>query len=241
MASFIIQPSRLQLFVAERVAEVETAEQIQCRWCSQERQSRALCPARWEVCKNGRKKGHYAFVCMSRCLDCVKTEHGTIEAGFIEAVKMTDTGKWEPTVLVQGQPVDFKTDTGANETVLPTHVFQTLKDRPLLSAPTRQLYGPGGKLLPAARVAHLQLIYGNHATIQEIYVLDQICTPLLGKPAIKELQKLFFVNAVTDKVNPKEEFPAMFQGLGKLLKEHRIHLQPGAKPFELSSTRRIPI
>ncbi|KAL1487100.1 hypothetical protein MTO96_031116, partial [Rhipicephalus appendiculatus] len=120
-------------------------------------------------------------------------------------------------------------------------VFKTLKDRPLLSAPPRQLYGPDGKLRPAAGVAQLDLIYCNRVTTQDIYVLDQICTPLLGKPAIKKLQMLTFVNAVADKVNPKEEFPAVFQGLGKLLKEHKIQLQPGAKPFALSSPRRIPI
>ncbi|XP_037505854.1 uncharacterized protein K02A2.6-like [Rhipicephalus sanguineus] len=118
---------------------------------------------------------------------------------------------------------------------------ETLKDRPLLSAPPRQMHGPDGKLLTAAGVAQLQLIYRNHATTQDIYVLDQICTQLLGKPAIKKLQMLTFVNAVADKVNPKEEFRAVFQGLGKLLKEHRIQLQPGAKAFALSSPRRIPI
>ncbi|KAL3245708.1 hypothetical protein MRX96_058236 [Rhipicephalus microplus] len=86
----------------------------------------------------------------------------------------------------------------------------------------------------------LQLIYQNHVTTQDIYVLDQICTPLLGKPAIKKLQILTFVNAIAGKGNRKEEFPAVFQGLGKLLKEHRIQLQPGAKPFAFSSPRHMP-
>ncbi|KAL3197419.1 hypothetical protein MRX96_044910 [Rhipicephalus microplus] len=76
---------------------------------------------------------------------------------------------------------------------------------------------PDGKLLPAAEVAQFQLIYRNHTTTQDMYVLDQICTPLPGKPSIKKLQMLTFVNTITDKVKPKEEFPAVFQGLGKLL------------------------
>lgn len=102
--------------------------------------------------------------------------------------------------MVQGQPVDFKIDTGADEIVLPTHVFQTLKDRLLLSAPPRQLHGPDGKLLPAAGVAQLQLIYCNHATNRDRSGLH--CAAI-GKPAIKKLQMLTFVNAVADKVNPK--------------------------------------
>ncbi|KAL3205062.1 hypothetical protein MRX96_011377 [Rhipicephalus microplus] len=120
-------------------------------------------------------------------------------------------------------------------------VFQTLKDGSIVSAPPRQLHGPDEKLLSAAVVAQLQLIYRNHATTQDIYVLDQICTELLGKPAIKKLQMLTFINAVADKVNPKEEFAPVFQGLGKLLKEHRIQLQPGAKAFAIRSPRRVPI
>ncbi|KAL1484672.1 hypothetical protein MTO96_032452 [Rhipicephalus appendiculatus] len=98
-----------------------------------------------------------------------------------------------------------------------SHRYSTLKDRPLLSAPARQLYGPDGKLLPSAGVAQLELIYRNRATNQDIYVLDQICTLLQGKPAIKKLQMLTFVSAVADKVNLKEEFRVVFQGLGKLL------------------------
>ncbi|KAL1477271.1 hypothetical protein MTO96_035868 [Rhipicephalus appendiculatus] len=47
--------------------------------------------------------------------------------------------------------------------------------------------------------------------------------------------------AVADKVNPKEELPAVFQGLSKVLKEHRIQLQLGVHSFALSSPRRIRI
>ncbi|KAL3219389.1 hypothetical protein MRX96_030408 [Rhipicephalus microplus] len=124
----------------------KNTEQNPCHWCGQERHSRTLCPACSEVCGNCWKKGHYASVCRSRRQDCVETEHGTLEAGFFKAVMTTDTPNYEAAVLVEGQPVDFKIDTGADETVLPIHVFQTLKDRSLLSAPPRQLRGPDGKL-----------------------------------------------------------------------------------------------
>ncbi|KAL1418515.1 hypothetical protein MTO96_025899 [Rhipicephalus appendiculatus] len=178
---------------------------------------------------------------MSRRLDCAETEHATLEKGFLGTIKTTDAGNWEATVLVQGQPVDLKIDTAADETVHRTQVLETLRDRPLISALPSQLHGPDGKPLPAAEVARLELIYRNHAATQYIYVLNPICTPLLGKRAIKKLQVLPFVNAIVDKVNPKEEFAVVFQGLGKLLKEHRIQIQPGAKHFALRSPRRILI
>ncbi|KAL3235904.1 hypothetical protein MRX96_022333 [Rhipicephalus microplus] len=106
------------------------------------------------------------------------------------------------------EPADFKIDTGADETVLPTHVFQTLKDRLLLSAPPCQLRGRDVKLVPVAGVAQLQLICRNHATTQ-----DMICTLLLDKPVFKILQMLIFVNAVADKVNQEEEFLVVFRGI----------------------------
>lgn len=39
----------------------------------------------------------------------------------------------------------------------------------------------------------------------------------------------------------KKQFPELFQGLGKLQGEYEISLKPDAKPFSLSTPRRISI
>lgn len=212
-----------------------------CRWCGKEQHGRAQCPARSEVCRNCHKKGHYSSVCRSRRVDFVEAPETNSEQGFLGAVKSSETSEWETTILVQGQPVKFKIDTGADETVLSQATFDMLKRQPLLSEAPRQLYGPDAKLLATKGVARLELAYRDRTTIQDVYVLHDVHTSLLGKPAINDLHILTFVNAVTQKVIPKVEFPSLFQGLGKLQKEHRIRLRDGAEPFCINSPRRIPI
>ncbi|KAH6946074.1 hypothetical protein HPB50_011473 [Hyalomma asiaticum] len=156
---------------------------------------------------------------------------------YLGAIKTSDAGARDPTVLVEGQPIYLAIDIGAEETIHPTQVFETLKNRPVLSAPLRQLPpGPDGNLLTAAGMAKIKLICRNPVSIQNVYVLDGICTPVLGKRTIEELWILMFVNAASDEVNPKEEFPAALQGNGKLHREHEIQLQTGAKELLAADT-----
>ena len=42
-------------------------------------------------------------------------------------------------------------------------------------------------------------------------------------------------------LSPKEEFPSLFQGLGKLEREYKIELRDDAQPFSLSTPRRVAI
>lgn len=110
----------------------------------------------------------------------------------------------------------FKIDTGADGTVLSKTDFEMLKHQPSLSEAPRQLYGADSKLLATRGVAKLELVYRDRETIQNVYVLDDVHTSLLGKPAIKDLLIVTFINVVARKVIPKDEFLSMFQGLDQL-------------------------
>ena len=46
---------------------------------------------------------------------------------------------------------------------------------------------------------------------------------------------------VTERKTPKEQFPSLFQGLGKLEQPYKIELQDDAKPYALSTPRRVAI
>ena len=64
---------------------------------------------------------------------------------------------------------------------------------------------------------------------------------LLGRPAIESLE----IVKKIDEVEAKDyvaEYPKLFTGLGKLEgPEYTIKLKPDAKPFALSSPRRVPV
>ena len=42
-------------------------------------------------------------------------------------------------------------------------------------------------------------------------------------------------------IDPVQQFPNLFRGLGKLPGEYTIKLQDGAKPYALATPRRVPI
>ena len=75
-----------------------------------------------------------------------------------------------------------------------------------------------------------------------MYVDQNLQTPLLGKPAITALGLAVRVDSVArEDVEPKKTFPNIFRGLGKLKTAYHIHLNEGAKPFALTTPRRVAI
>lgn len=77
---------------------------------------------------------------------------------------------------------------------------------------------------------------------EEIYVVKGLHKPLLGRPAIERLGLVVRVEAIEGKtLNPTQQFPQLFKGLGKLEGDYKIELEPGAKPYALSTPRRVAI
>ena len=82
---------------------------------------------------------------------------------------------------------------------------------------------------------------GNCETHQDVYVLDKMHTPLLGRPAIEALGLLVRVRSVEQERSPIQRFPDLFKGLGKMEGEYTIQLKEGAVPFALTNPRRVAI
>ncbi len=77
---------------------------------------------------------------------------------------------------------------------------------------------------------------GSQETHEEVYVVEGLNKPLLGRPAIEGLGLLACVYAVTE-----SSLVEQFQGLGKMQGNYTIRLKNGAKPFALSTPRRVVI
>ena len=79
----------------------------------------------------------------------------------------------------------------------------------------------------------------QQATQETIYVVERLSKPLLGRPAIQGLELVKVVSAVDKQLQIQEQFPSLFQGLGKLDGDYTIQILEGAKPFALSAPRRV--
>ena len=66
---------------------------------------------------------------------------------------------------------------------------------------------------------------------------------LLGQPIIRDLELIKRIACMDsgNRLLPKEEFPSLFRGLGKMEGEYEIQLKDDAEPFSLSTPRRVAI
>jgi len=77
---------------------------------------------------------------------------------------------------------------------------------------------------------------------QEIFVVKNLKTNLLGLPAITELRLIERLHTIcTSPDGIKHSFPDLFTGLGTLGADYEIKLQSNARPYALHTARQVPI
>ena len=79
---------------------------------------------------------------------------------------------------------------------------------------------------------------------EDIYVVEDLAQPLLGRNAAANLKLISRVCELTSddyKAKVMHEYPRLFTGLGKTEEEYTIKLKDGSKPFALSMPRKVPM
>ena len=205
------------------------------------------CPAKNEECLSCHKVGHFQSVCRQK--DKKKVRHVRdsdsddehVFLGNINEVNDVKSDDWHTELLVDGKNVRFRIDTGADVTVVPDSYF---KSTDKLQKTDKKLYGPGGSKIEVVGVhkASMETKKQNSKTMQDLYVVRGLKKPLLGRPAIQALDLLQRINAVSSStVEPKKEFPELWQGLGKCENAYTVRLKDDAKPFSIATPRRLPL
>ena len=145
-----------------------------------------------------------------------------------------DGDPWTVTLRLDGTPVQLHIDTGAEVTVVTEEIWKAVGQPPLAHA-DRKLRGPDSHLIQA-QGATMQL--DKQETKEEVFVVKDLAKPLLGRPAIDLIQ---CIASIEQSLNPKKQFPSLFQGLGKLEGDYMIRLQDNAEPYAISTPRRVAI
>ena len=144
-------------------------------------------------------------------------------------------------LMLNNAQVRFKIDTGADVTVIPDKIYEALRPTPTLVKSSKTLFGPAHTSLPVRGCFVGKIKKGDKTTEQEIFVVNGAHNALLGRPAIETLAIVQQVDAV-EATNLNAKFPGLFTGLGKLRgPDYVIKLKPEAKPFALSTPRRVPV
>ena len=125
---------------------------------------------------------------------------------YLDAIESGKGSTWNVTIDLNGQPVMFKIDTGAEVTAVTQETLTKLGNVVLKSA-TKYLCGPDRKPLKVLGKLTVSLSSTHHKFDQEVYVLQQLKHNLLALPAIQQLHLLAQVNQINQTHCPKISKP----------------------------------
>ena len=200
------------------------------------------CPAVNQKCFNCDSVGHFAEFCYSKSkgkrASEVKAEPQ--DGAYLGAVG-AGGDPWRVTLDIGGQKMRCKIDTGADVTCVPGRAV----DNRTLQASDQKLYGPGKNLL---RVRGMYLadisVKGEKCRSEKVYVVEDLEEPLLSRPVVLGLKLIKRVDSV-ETLDPRRDFPKLWQGLGKVkpeaAPEYAITMKPDAKEFAVAAPRRVPV
>lgn len=256
----------------------ESKNKEKCSRCGNESHETIRdCPAFKYVCKKCNIRGHFTKYCKTKKIQKIE-EHNEVSSSeesnessnntsdddesydeyWLPAIhRVCEVKKCQPwmvTLFHKGVPVNFKIDTGADESVVSTTTAKLLKITNELKPSNAILMGPGkggDRKLTVHGVAKIAVSVGRSEKETKnirIFVVDTV-ENLLGRPAIEKLKLLQWKRIDTvkneslmTKENVAGEFPNLFGGLGKVKDvSHRIKIKSNAEPFAVNAPRRVPL
>ena len=207
-------------------------------------QTKDKCPAKDAVCRKCSKKGHFQKVCRSKINPPQQPTINQVEEedAFLGVVHSNQSlDPWVVELHLNKQCIKFKIDTGADVTVIPASVYKECEHGSLKHS-DHCLKGADQQPLPVIGSFTGSLSHDNMETAEEIFVIEGLSMPLVGRPAISALKLVARVNLIqADREAVAEQFPELFKGLGQMTGEYQIKIQPNTIPFALITPRRIAI
>ena len=145
-----------------------------CICCGNKPHPRSTCPARDSVCHKYKNKGHYSSQCLSKHVHEMTSDSQEpdedLDVIYLDAIESGKGSTWSATIDINGQPVMFKLDTGAEVTAVTQETLTKLSNVVLKPA-TKSLCGPDRKPLKVLGKLTVTLSSTHHKCDQEVYVL----------------------------------------------------------------------
>ncbi|KAJ8932068.1 hypothetical protein NQ314_014968 [Rhamnusium bicolor] len=242
--------------------------QNKCLFCGLAVHPREECPASRSTCRVCRKPGHWATVCRSNknikvrsihvdnkfentnsCANCNNNEPNDNFLGLMQINHISEKEWIIPLKILElHKQINFMIDSGADITCIPIKSLDVNIIQNLVQT-DRLITGPSGKALKVVGILHATLCNFNKIVKTDIYVIEELCKPILGRSAIKSLDLLQFgegfvsqVNAVTFSFNEiQKSFPNLFDDIGMFKTEMDIKILENVQPFVQSVPRVVPI
>ncbi|KAG5891236.1 hypothetical protein JTB14_004351 [Gonioctena quinquepunctata] len=215
-----------------------------CGFCGLRSHPRDQCPAGKSKCRKCKKSGHWATVCRSSKVRSIQTSSITLNH--------VDTKEWLASIIISEiiKNIEFLIDSGADITCVPKEIFD-VSFLNQLQVSDKIVTGPSGVKLKVLGTLPVKLSFQTHHFDTDIYVMEKLTKPILGRAAIVKLNVLQYINQIcpvqsqnlvdTLKDNVMRKFPRIFKDVGTFKTEMNIKLVEGAQPFVQSVPRVVPI
>ena len=103
------------------------------------------------------------------------------------------------------------------------------------------LSGPSHKILPVKGQFIATLKSQAKEVTENMFVVRRLRHALLGRPVIESLNLVKRINAMQTKPGLLQDFPKLFNELGKLEEDYKIELREGATPHALTTPCHVAI
>ena len=217
-----------------------------CGRCGGSLHKRKECPATQSICNRCKRKGHWEKCCKTKSVAEIQRSEDSQEffTGEIHIDKLeSDTqSPWKADIEVNGQVINFKLDSGADVSVLPARVYQTLDVK--LEPTNKVLLGPCNYKLDCLGKFKATLAVNQKCIDNEIYVVKGLEKPLLSRQASQSLNLINKIDALSCqeyKSNIVNQYPDLFKGLGEIPGEYEIKLIENPNTFALTTPRKVPL
>ncbi|UYV79867.1 K02A2.6-like [Cordylochernes scorpioides] len=182
-------------------------------------------------------------VCHTKTIQEVSSSQNNALIGIVGKQENAE-GKWSEVIKVNGQPIKFKIDTGAEVSVMPEEIYLQHFGYLKTEKADRNIFAVSMKT-EVKGMFQAFLESKRQKCEESIYIVKGVARPLLSCRASEILGLVRRINIVEDhvptKLDPMLKFPKLFTGLGKIYIPYEIKLKEGAKPYSIYTPRRVPI
>ncbi|XP_052797485.1 uncharacterized protein K02A2.6-like [Mya arenaria] len=226
-----------------------------CQNCGRKHQQQHQCPAKGKQCHKCQKWNHFASVC--RSVNEVIDNNNSCTHDFkdlvidnVESTVRNGQVFAEFKVGPSNLSVQFKIDTGSQVNILPYKTFRDIGIKSVLEASHSKLSAYDGSTLNVKGCITLRCNHPGTGQTKDVYfhVVDTHSSPLLSLQSSLdfELINLTYTVMSDSQVNPLtkdmvlKEYKEVFDGIGLLAGECKIHIDPTVQPV-VHPPRKVPI
>ena len=168
---------------------------------------RKLCPAIDSTCNKSSKKRHWAKACRSgenwgspsKHLNEISQQSSDEETYFLGTIGTPDelNDPWVTNLQLNETNVSFKIESGADATVVPYKMYQSIRPPIPLLQTKKILRGPCSHKLEIKGTFKTLLETRDCATEEEIFVVNGLERGLLGREAAQRLKLINRIESIT--------------------------------------------